>query len=103
MPFDGSFVRDRRSSMNDSRSNSVGDERSGLKSASKLASNRGFRECHGTIGHEVTCRSPQGSLSRYKAGWTSDQDSQLKHAIESECRSWKLRKQRVMLLAAVLV
>jgi Flp pilus assembly protein TadD len=89
--------------MNDSRSNSVGDERSGLKSASKLASNRGFRECHGTIGHEVACRPPQGPLSRYKPGWSSDQDSQLKHAIESECRSWKLRKQRLMLLTAVLI
>ena len=89
--------------MNDSRSNSVGDERSGLKSASKLSSNRGLGECHGTIGHEVACRYPQGSLSQCRAGWPNGQDSQLKHAIESERRSWKLRKQRVMLVAVVLV
>ena len=63
----------------------------------------GLERGHGTIRDELAVRSPQGLLSRCAAGWASDQDSQLERAIESGSRSWRLRNQQFMVLAAVLV
>jgi Tetratricopeptide repeat/Cytochrome c554 and c-prime len=80
----------------------VSSRASGAHGASKLSFIRGLGEGHGTIAGEVASPSPQALLGRSKAFRASDQDSQLKRAIESDSRSSRPRKQRLMLLATGL-